>query len=174
MRVCSRSSRPAVQLRYIPIATIATAIQMRVSITGGKATVGARAVRPSGPGRGSGAGRVRAGSIAAGVLPRTPALNRRTGLNCCAHQERRSDGPRQGARRGLDARPVPAPIWARRNGAVTALVAGLIAVVVGGSVAATADGGLGTGNGLGGACVATLVGLIAVTLGWPARSRRTG
>ncbi|WP_406497724.1 DUF6223 family protein [Streptomyces sp. NBC_00846] len=66
--------------------------------------------------------------------------------------------------------------WARRNGAVTALVAGLIAVVVGGSVAATADGGLGTGNGLGGAYVAMLVGLIAVTLGWLARSRsrRTG
>ncbi|MFF2410774.1 DUF6223 family protein [Streptomyces sp. NPDC058092] len=68
--------------------------------------------------------------------------------------------------------------WARRNGAVTALVAGLIAVVVGWSVAATADGGLGTGNGLGGAYVAMLVGLIAVTLGWLARSRsrsrRTG
>lgn len=61
--------------------------------------------------------------------------------------------------------------WARRNGPVTALVAGPIAVVVGGSVAATADGGLGTGNGLGGAYVAMLVGLLAVTLGWLARSR---
>jgi len=61
--------------------------------------------------------------------------------------------------------------WARRKGDVTALVAGLIAVVVGGSVAATADGGLATGNGLGGAYVAMLVGLIAVTLGWLARSR---
>ena len=62
--------------------------------------------------------------------------------------------------------------WARGNGAVTALVAGLIAVVVGGAVAATADGGLGTGNGLGGAYVAIVVGLIAVTLGRLARSRR--
>jgi hypothetical protein len=50
-------------------------------------------------------------------------------------------------------------------------MAGLIAVLVGGSVAATADGGLGTGNGLGGAYVAMLVGLIAITLGWLARSR---
>jgi hypothetical protein len=64
--------------------------------------------------------------------------------------------------------------WVRRNGAVTALVAGLIAVVAGGSVAVTADGGLGTGNGLGGAYVAMLAGVIAVGLGWLARSRRTG
>ncbi|OAH12473.1 DUF6223 family protein [Streptomyces jeddahensis] len=65
--------------------------------------------------------------------------------------------------------------WARRNGAVTALAAGLIAMAVGGKVAATADGGLGTGNGLGGAYFAMLLGLIAVTLGWLAssRSRRT-
>jgi hypothetical protein len=63
--------------------------------------------------------------------------------------------------------------WARHNGAVTALVAGLIAVVVGGSVAATADGGVGTGNGLAGAYVAVLMGLIAVILGGLARSRRT-
>ena len=64
--------------------------------------------------------------------------------------------------------------WVWRNGAVTALVAGLIAVVAGGSVAVTADGGLGTGNGLGGAYVAMLAGVIAVGLGWLARSRRTG
>ncbi|MEU2155900.1 DUF6223 family protein [Streptomyces sp. NPDC019396] len=55
--------------------------------------------------------------------------------------------------------------WAGRNGAVTALVAGTVAMVVGGTVAATADGGLGTGNGLGGAYFAILLGLIAVTLG---------
>ncbi|MER6099699.1 DUF6223 family protein [Streptomyces sp. NPDC001728] len=61
--------------------------------------------------------------------------------------------------------------WARRHGAVTALVAGPVAVAVGGAVAATADGGLGTGNGLGGAYVAVLVGLVAVTLGWRARAR---
>ncbi|MBT2444082.1 hypothetical protein J7E93_29120 [Streptomyces sp. ISL-36] len=61
--------------------------------------------------------------------------------------------------------------WDRRNGAVTALAAGLVAVVVGGAVAATADGGLGTGNGLGGPYFAMLLGLVAVTLGWLARSR---
>jgi hypothetical protein len=64
--------------------------------------------------------------------------------------------------------------WARRKGAVTALVAGPIAVAVGGAVAATADGGLGTGNGLGGAYVAMLVGLIAIALGWLARFRLRG
>lgn len=61
--------------------------------------------------------------------------------------------------------------WARRNGAVTALVTGPVAVVVGGTVAATAEGGLGTGNGLGGAYVAILLGLTAVTLGRLARNR---
>ncbi|MFF7245087.1 DUF6223 family protein [Embleya sp. NPDC008237] len=66
--------------------------------------------------------------------------------------------------------------WVARNGVVTALVAGSLAVVVGAVVAATADGGLGSGNGLGGAYVAVLVGLLAVALGWAARlrSRRTG
>ncbi|MGW5779386.1 DUF6223 family protein [Streptomyces sp. NPDC003863] len=61
--------------------------------------------------------------------------------------------------------------WARRHGAVTALVAGPVAVAVGAAVAATADGGLGTGNGLGGAYVAVLVGLAAAALGWRARAR---
>ncbi len=64
-----------------------------------------------------------------------------------------------------------AAAWARRNGPVTALVTGLIAAAVGGTVAATAKGGLGTGNGLGGAYVAVLLGLIAVILGWLARIR---
>jgi hypothetical protein len=43
-------------------------------------------------------------------------------------------------------------------------------------VVATADGGLGTGNGLGGGITAGVVGLIGVTLGWlaMARSRRAG
>ncbi|MGW8767512.1 DUF6223 family protein [Streptomyces sp. NPDC055815] len=63
--------------------------------------------------------------------------------------------------------------WARRNGAVTALLAGAVAVVAGAVVAATADGGLGTGNGLGGAYVAMLVGVVALALGWRARSRRS-
>ncbi|MFJ7778815.1 DUF6223 family protein [Streptomyces yangpuensis] len=61
--------------------------------------------------------------------------------------------------------------WARRNGAVTALVSGPIAVAVGATVAATAEGGLGTGNGLGGAYVAVLLGLTALTLGGAARTR---
>ncbi|MFI1654330.1 DUF6223 family protein [Streptomyces sp. NPDC020472] len=61
--------------------------------------------------------------------------------------------------------------WARRNGSVTALVAGPIAVAVGTAVAVTADGGLGTGNGLGGAYVAVLVGLASVAVGWRSRSR---
>ncbi|WP_030692996.1 DUF6223 family protein [Streptomyces globisporus] len=66
--------------------------------------------------------------------------------------------------------------WARRNGSATALVAGPVAVVAGAAVAVTADGGLGTGNGLGGAYVAVLVGLVSVALGRRARSRtrRTG
>ncbi|MFG2340584.1 DUF6223 family protein [Streptomyces yangpuensis] len=60
---------------------------------------------------------------------------------------------------------------ARRNGAVTALVSGPLAVAIGATVAATAEGGLGTGNGLGGAYVAILLGLTAITLGGLARSR---
>lgn len=63
-----------------------------------------------------------------------------------------------------------------RNGAVVALVAGLIGVTVGGLVTATADGGLGTGNGLGGAIVAVGVGLVGAALGGLAlvRARRIG
>ncbi|WP_327257085.1 DUF6223 family protein [Streptomyces sp. NBC_01244] len=61
-------------------------------------------------------------------------------------------------------------------GAKAAVVAALIATTLGGMVAATADGGLGTGDGLGGAYVALLLGLIGTGLGWRAlsRSRRTG
>ncbi|MEU5991501.1 DUF6223 family protein [Spirillospora sp. NPDC047418] len=39
------------------------------------------------------------------------------------------------------------------------------AMALGGLVVATADGGLGTGNGLGGGVVALLLGLVAVVLG---------
>ncbi|NML52732.1 hypothetical protein HHL19_17025 [Streptomyces sp. R302] len=62
-----------------------------------------------------------------------------------------------------------------RRGARLALAAGPVAVVLGAVVAATADGGLGTGNGLGGAYVALLVGLAATALGVRAhaRARRT-
>lgn len=56
-----------------------------------------------------------------------------------------------------------------------ALVAGLIGTTLGGLVVVSADGGLGTGNGLGGGVVALLVGLISTLLGGlaRARSRRT-
>jgi hypothetical protein len=46
-----------------------------------------------------------------------------------------------------------------------ALVAGPLAVVLGGWVVATAPGGVGTGNGLGGAVVGVVLGLIAIGLG---------
>lgn len=57
-----------------------------------------------------------------------------------------------------------------------ALVAGLVGTALGGLVVATAGGGLGTGNGLGGGVVAVVVGLIGTALGGLAltRSRRTG
>lgn len=63
-----------------------------------------------------------------------------------------------------------------RRGAIVALVLGPIGLVIGGLVVATADGGLGTGHGLGGGVVAMVVGLIGMVLGGLAlaRSRRTG
>ena len=62
-----------------------------------------------------------------------------------------------------------------RRGAVVALVLGPIGLVIGGLVVATADGGLGTGNGIAGGIVAMIVGLIGIALGGLtlARSRRT-
>ncbi|GGZ15524.1 DUF6223 family protein [Streptomyces poonensis] len=62
------------------------------------------------------------------------------------------------------------------KGAITALVAGLIAVVGGALDLAVADGGPGTGNGVVAGAAALLLGLIAAVLGWLAlaRSRRTG
>ncbi|MGW5658496.1 DUF6223 family protein [Streptomyces sp. NPDC003758] len=64
----------------------------------------------------------------------------------------------------------------RTKGAITALVAGLIAVVGGAVNLAVADGGPGTGNGVVGGAAALFLGLIATFLGWLAlaRSRRTG
>ena len=63
-----------------------------------------------------------------------------------------------------------------RIGAIAAAVVGLIGAVIGGLVVATADGGLGTGNGLGGGIVSMMVGLIGMALGGLAlsRSRRSG
>jgi hypothetical protein len=43
--------------------------------------------------------------------------------------------------------------------------AGAISIVLGLVVVATADGGLGTGNGLGGALVAVLIGVASTVLG---------
>ena len=60
--------------------------------------------------------------------------------------------------------------------AVIEFPAGLIGLVLGGLVAATAEGGVGSGNGLGGAFVALVLGLVATVLGGLAlaRVRRTG
>jgi hypothetical protein len=64
-----------------------------------------------------------------------------------------------------------------RNGrrrAIVALMLGPISAVVGAAVAATAEGGLGTGHGFGGGVVALVVGLLGMGLGGVAlaRSRR--
>lgn len=53
----------------------------------------------------------------------------------------------------------------------TSVILGLAAIVVGGLVAVTSDGSVGTGNGLGGAIVAIVAGLIALVLGGLARAR---
>jgi hypothetical protein len=63
-----------------------------------------------------------------------------------------------------------------RHGAIVAALVGLIGMALGGLVVATADGGIGTGNGLGRGIVALVVGLIGIVLGGLAlaHSRRTG
>ncbi len=62
-----------------------------------------------------------------------------------------------------------------RRGALLALVLGPIGLLIGALVVATAEGGLGTGHGLGGGIVAMIVGPIGMALGGLAlaRSRRT-
>lgn len=60
---------------------------------------------------------------------------------------------------------------AGRRGAIVALVLGPIGLVIGGLVVATADGGVGTGNGFGGGVVAMVVGLLGMALGWLALAR---
>lgn len=62
-------------------------------------------------------------------------------------------------------------VGTRRAGAVVAPVPGLISVVVGVLHAANAAGGLGTGNGLAGAIVALVLGLIGGFSGGPALTR---
>lgn len=59
-------------------------------------------------------------------------------------------------------------------GATTAMALGLAGLTLGGLVAATADGGTGTGNGLGGAVVAMVLGVIGLVLGGLARARTRG
>ncbi|WP_406859117.1 DUF6223 family protein [Streptomyces sp. HUAS MG47] len=61
--------------------------------------------------------------------------------------------------------------WVGRNGALVALVAGPLAFLVGGLVVVTAEGGLGTGNGLGGGVVAMVFGLLSTVMGLRARAR---
>jgi hypothetical protein len=58
-----------------------------------------------------------------------------------------------------------------RNGAIVALVAGIIALVNGGLNLAFATGGPGTGNGVVGGAAAFVLGLIGMALAWLALSR---
>ncbi|MFT7841199.1 DUF6223 family protein [Saccharothrix sp. BKS2] len=60
---------------------------------------------------------------------------------------------------------------AGRGGAVAAVVSGVAGAVLGGVVVVTAEGGLGTGNGLGGGVVAAVVGLVGAVLGGLALAR---
>jgi hypothetical protein len=64
----------------------------------------------------------------------------------------------------------------RRRRAILALVLAPLSLLGGGLTVATAKGGLGTGQGLGGGVVAMVVGLIGIVLGGLAlaRSRRLG
>jgi hypothetical protein len=61
-----------------------------------------------------------------------------------------------------------------RNGAIVALVAGIIAIVNGGLNLAVATGGPGTGNGVVGGAAAFVLGLIGMALGGLALSRSRG
>ncbi|MFF5446280.1 DUF6223 family protein [Streptomyces sp. NPDC012888] len=65
-------------------------------------------------------------------------------------------------------------VGAGRVPPVAAIAAGAAGVALGLLVVATSRGGLGTGNGLGGAYVAVLLGLAATALGARARTKRTG
>jgi hypothetical protein len=83
------------------------------------------------------------------ALARRTARTSRTGAD--------SDGPVGGA-------------WPDRS--TMAMGLGLLGMALGGLVAATAEGGVGTGNGLGGAFLAMALGLIGVVLGGLARLRQ--
>jgi hypothetical protein len=83
----------------------------------------------------------RLGAIAAGLIGLTGVVS---GVRALRSERRAGNGTR---------------------GFPVALVAGPLAVVLGGWVVATAPGGVGTGNGLGGAVVGVVLGLIAIGLG---------
>jgi hypothetical protein len=61
----------------------------------------------------------------------------------------------------------------RLRGATLAMALGTIATVLGAVFVVTADGGLGTGNGLSGAVVAIVLGLVGFALSVLAKARRT-
>ncbi|QFG22372.1 DUF6223 family protein [Actinomadura sp. WMMB 499] len=71
----------------------------------------------------------------------------------------------------LAGRALARPTASARHFAVASLLAGPFGIALGGVVAATADGGIGTGNGLGGAFVSMLVGSLATLLGALALAR---
>lgn len=71
----------------------------------------------------------------------------------------------------LAGRALARPAGGAGSGPGTSMIMGLAAIVLGGLVAVTSDGSVGTGNGLGGAIVAIVAGLIAVVLGGLARAR---
>lgn len=58
-----------------------------------------------------------------------------------------------------------------RKAAIAALVAGLVGAVNGATNLAVADGGLGTGNGVAGAAIALVLGLVATAQGWRTLTR---
>jgi hypothetical protein len=64
------------------------------------------------------------------------------------------------------------PAGARRRRAIFALAAGLLGIVIGGLVVATADGGPGSGSGVVGGFAALALGLLATVLGSVVLARR--
>ena len=79
---------------------------------------------------------------------------------------------RSGVRAGRQGHAGAGPASERFDRPAAAMALGLIGVVLGALFVLTADGGLGTGNGLGGAIVAVVLGVIATALGGLARWRR--
>jgi Family of unknown function (DUF6223) len=59
----------------------------------------------------------------------------------------------------------------RGRDTAVAMLLGLTSLVIGGLIVVTSDGGVGSGNGLGGAFVAMALGLIGIVVGGLARAR---